>query len=326
MELQARPARADSEPAGISRFHADLARGILELVREQGFSQNSQLKEQWLAKELGVSRSPVRAALRLLASRGIVKSIPNQGCFLLVSAESIDDLVSEIPQTAEEQLYQSITRDRFARQLDLRINVTELVRRYGATRSMIGRVLSRLANEGLVERESGRRWSFVPSLDDPEIYDDSYRYRLLIEPAAIAGPSFRSDPVQIARLRRVHEELLAGAIHTAPSRRLVEADADFHQTVAACSGNRFIIQAVQQQTRLRRFMEYQYGDERERMAQSCREHIAILDALEAGDYLMAADLMRVHITVSRDIRPSFGPSEGARPADRPDGFLPATDG
>jgi len=314
MELQERPSGMDAESARISRFHADLARGILELIRENGFSVGSQLKEQWLSAELGVSRSPVRAALRLLASRGIVKSIPNQGSFLLVPAETIEERVTEIPQTEEEKLYQTITRDRFAQRIDLRINVTELVRRYGTTRSMIGRVLGRLADEGLVERESGRRWSFVPSLDDPGIYDDSYRYRLLIEPAAILGPGFRPDPAQIARLRRVQEDLLAGAIYTAPSRRLVESDADFHQTISTFSGNRFIMQAVQQQTQLRRFMEYQFGGERERMAQSCREHMAIIHALEAGDHQTAADLMRVHITVSRDLRPPFS---GAGTAPRP---------
>lgn len=305
MELGQPPSETDSETARISRFHADLARGILALIREHGFAVGSQLKEHWLAKELGVSRSPVRAALRLLASRGIVKSIPNQGCFLLVPGQNIEEHLPEIPQTAEEKLYHAITRDRFAKRIDLRINVTELVRRYGTTRSMVGRVLGRLADEGLVERESGRRWSFVASLDNPEIYDDSYRYRLLIEPAAILEAAFRVDPAQLARLRRTHEELLDGAIYTVPSRRLVEADADFHQTIAAFSGNRFITQAVQQQTRLRRFMEYQYGNERERMAQSCREHVAIISALEAGDRQTAADLMRVHIAVSRDIRPTF---------------------
>lgn len=305
MELQERPSETDIDPARISRFHADLARGVLELIREHGFPVGSQLKEQWLSRELGVSRSPVRAALRLLASRGIVRSIPNQGSFLAVSPEHIGERATEIPQTEEEKLYQSVTRDRFEQKIDLRINVTDLVRRYGTTRSMIGRVLARLADEGLVERESGRRWSFVPSLDEPAIYDDSYRYRLLIEPAAILGATFRADAAQLARLRGIHEELLDGAIYSVPPRRVVEADADFHQTIAAFSGNRFIAQAVQQQTRLRRFMEYQYGDERERMAQSCREHMAIIHALEAGDRHMAADLMRVHIAVSRDVRPTF---------------------
>lgn len=307
MELDADLRSADSELAGFSRFHADLARAILAIVSGHGFAKGSQLKEQWLSRELGVSRSPVRSALRLLATRGIVKSIPNQGCFLLVDAGTIDEHVSEIPETAEERLYQSITRDRFARRLDHRINVTELVRRYGATRSMIGRVLSRLSDEGLVERDSGRRWNFLPSLDDPDIYEDSYRYRLLVEPAAILGPGFSPDLAQIARLRQLHEELLAGAIYTSSSQRLVETDADFHQTIAACSRNRFVLQAVQQQTRLRRFMEYQYGNQRERLAQSCREHLAILDALENGDRQRASELMRVHIAVSRDIRPSFSP-------------------
>ncbi len=295
----------EAAPENISRFHADLARQILGLARERKLGAGHQLKEQWLAEELGVSRSPVRAALRLLAARGMVRSVPNQGCFLTDAADGRDPEDWDIPPTGEERLHLAIIRDRFARRLDQRINVTELVRRYGVTRSMVGRVLSRLADEGLVEREPGRPWSFVPSLDEPAIYEDSYRFRILVEPEAILGPGFRPDPVQIERLRRVHVDLLDGPVHTAPFQRLVDADADFHQTIAGFSGNRFIIQAIQQQTRLRRFVEYQFGADRDRMAESCREHMAILDALGAGDLRAAAELMREHIAVSRDLRPSF---------------------
>lgn len=306
MDLQEHPTQHDGAAPRFSRFHADLARRILELVRAFDCPVGYQLKEQWLSEQLGVSRSPIRSALRVLTSRGIVKSIPHQGSFLLVAAEDIDARVSEIPPTEEERLYQAITQDRYAHRLDQRINVTELVRRYGTTRSMVGRVLSRLADEGLVERESGRHWSFVPSLDDPNIYEDSYRYRLVIEPAAIMDPAFLADPAQVARLRRRHEELLAGAIHTAPSRHLIETDADFHESIARFSGNRFIFQAVQQQTRLRRFMEYQFGEDRRRMELSCREHLAIIEALESGDREAAARLMREHIAIARDLRPAFG--------------------
>ena len=53
-------------------------------------------------------------------------------------------------------------------------------------------------------------------------------------------------------------------------------------------------------------MEFQFSmADPERMVQSCREHLAILDALEAGDRKRAADLMRKHIEVSRDVPPNF---------------------
>lgn len=297
-------AAAELEP-GTSRFHADLARRILRLLRQEGRPAGWQLKEQWLAGKLAVSRSPVRAALRLLADRGVVTAVPNQGCFLARSSAELGGELNEIPPTEEEQLYVAITRDRFANRIERNINVTELGRRYGVSRSMIGRVLARLADEGIVERETGRGWSFIPALDNPHVYEESYNFRMLVEPAAILDPGFRPDPIRFTEIRRQHEEFLDGQVRTVPFRQLFEIDAAFHEMLGACSNNRFIQQAIEQQTRLRRMMEFQFDAERERIAESCREHLAILDALESSDRQRAAALMREHIRVSRDILPRF---------------------
>ena len=292
-----------------SRFHADLARRILQLVRDADHPAGWQLKEQWLAEQLNVSRSPVRAALRLLTGLGIATAVPNQGCFLALPSGDLNDKFHRIPLTEEEQLYVTVTRDRFADRIGMNINVTELGRRYGVSRSLIGRVLTRLADEGLVERDAGRGWSFLPSLNNPAVYEESYRFRMQIEPAAILDPGFRLDPTKFAELRKAHETLLAGTVLTDPFRRLVEIDVEFHETIGSCSQNRFILQAIQQQSRLRRMTEFQFRADRGRMAQSCREHLSILDALEAGDRERAAELMRMHIRVSRDLVPSFAERE-----------------
>jgi DNA-binding GntR family transcriptional regulator len=53
-------------------------------------------------------------------------------------------------------------------------------------------------------------------------------------------------------------------------------------------------------------MEYQFSAvDRKRMMQSCLEHLSILEALEAGNRRQAAELMRRHIEVSRDVLPEF---------------------
>lgn len=296
---------ADQTIPRTSRFHADLARRILRLVRDGDHPAGWHLREHWLAGALDVSRSPVRAALRLLAERGIVTVLPNQGCFLAAASRDLHGALGEIPPTAEELLYATITRDRFAKRIGQNINVTELGRIYGASRSMVGRVVARLAEEGLVERDAGRGWSFLPSLDSRLVYEESYRFRMQVEPAAILDPGFRPDPGKFAEIRSDHEKLLDGTAYTDPVRRHVEIDLDFHETIGRCSGNRFILQCIQQQSRLRRMMEFQFRGDKNRMDQSCREHLAILDALEIEDLERAAALMREHIGVSRDILPDF---------------------
>jgi DNA-binding GntR family transcriptional regulator len=54
----------------------------------------TRLREELLATEIGMSRTPVREALRRLAADGFVKVVPNQGASVLDwSAESIADLI-----------------------------------------------------------------------------------------------------------------------------------------------------------------------------------------------------------------------------------------
>lgn len=289
-----------------NQFHADLARRIIGLVRERECPNGYQLKEQWLAGELGVSRSPVRAALRLLERFGVVRTKPNQGSFLARHASELDEKNWSLPPTEEERLHAAITRDRFMNRLNRQINVTELVREYDASRSLVERVLARLADEGLVEREAGRGWHFLPAVDSPDVYLESYRFRLTVEPMAILDPAFRADPKRLRELKRQHEELVQELSRSLPSRRVVEIDADFHEAIGDWSHNRFIQQAIQQQTKLRRLMEYQFSSvDRTRMTQSCLEHLAVLEALEADLRQEAAYLLRRHIEVARDVLPEF---------------------
>jgi DNA-binding GntR family transcriptional regulator len=106
-------------------------------------------------------------------------------------------------------------------------------------------------------------------------------------------------------LRERHAALLAAGIEAVPMTELFEADAAFHEAIGDFCGNRFLSHAIRLQTRLRRLSEYENYNDRERLRDSCREHLAILDALEAQDFPSAAELLRRHIAVSQEVRPSF---------------------
>ena len=76
---------------------------------------------------------------------------------------------------------------------------------------------------------------------------------------------------------------------------LYEMNAAFHEGLAAASGNRFLLVGVQQQNRLRRFANYDWTFGYQRVVVNCREHLAILDRLEAGERAEAATLLRRHL-------------------------------
>jgi DNA-binding GntR family transcriptional regulator len=289
----------------VKKSHVDLARRIVDFVQVQDYAAGRHLAEQALADRFGVSRSPVRSALKLLADRDVVRYASNQGYFLARPGRALDAGLIAMPSADEDALFIAIVRDRFAGRLGDRFTVTALIRRYGASRALVGRVVTRLGAEGLIERGAGQGWRFRAGLTDPGAYDDSYRFRMLIEPAAIREPGFRPDPDRFAQVRRLHDDLVAGAVYRVPLGRLIEIDVGFHDVIAACSGNRFFAETIRQQNRLRRLSDYQHEDERDRWRDSAGEHLSILDAIEAGDRDRAATLMRDHIAISRDVRPAF---------------------
>lgn len=56
-------------------------------IRKRYIKQGSQLVEITLAQQLGVSRTPVRSAIKRLEAEGLVNSIPNRGAFVITPTQ-----------------------------------------------------------------------------------------------------------------------------------------------------------------------------------------------------------------------------------------------
>lgn len=96
MERRRRPESAGPDGKKLARLApqslAELAyRSIRESILTHRFAAGERLVETRLAEELGVSRAPVREALRRLAEEHLVVERPRQGTF--VRAFSADDFV-----------------------------------------------------------------------------------------------------------------------------------------------------------------------------------------------------------------------------------------
>jgi len=288
-----------------SSLQARLAGRILIHARERGFGPGAWLSENALAQSFGVSRTPVRGALAVLSKRGLVNVVPRQG-YVLKRAVRDQDLEPYADFSSEDdKLVQRMAADRFAGTLPDNVSETDLMRRYGVARGSLARVLNGLVQDNVIERRNGHGWRFLPALDATQLHEDSYRFRLLIEPACVLEPSFRLDKARAQRLRETHVALLADGLEKLSSIKFFELNAEFHEFVAACSRNRFLEQAVIHQNRLRRFFSYiaVFGPERMRVA--CSEHVAILDRLLAGEREHAATLLWRHLLGSSRVRPRF---------------------
>jgi DNA-binding GntR family transcriptional regulator len=284
--------RKDQAP---SRLQRQLSADILELIRAEQRAPGTRLAEVALAERLQVSRTPVRAALKLLAQRKLVRQGAQRGYFVASSASSRRAAPAKPVPADSDRLFIAIARDRRAGRLPEEVSERDLMQRYGASRPVVQRVLTRLSEVAAVARKPGHGWRFESSISDAAARAESYRFRLLIEPAAIMEPGFTLDPAWVAEMRRQHQEMLAKPWSETASIALYEMNAAFHEGLASASGNRYFLVTIQQQNRLRRFGNYDWTFGYERVVTNCREHLAILDHLEAGERVDAAMLLRRHL-------------------------------
>lgn len=86
----------------------DVADRIREEILSGGFAQGERLVEARIAQQLGVSRGPVREALKLLRAEGLVREEPHRGTFVVRltgdDVREIYDLRAAIESRAAKQL------------------------------------------------------------------------------------------------------------------------------------------------------------------------------------------------------------------------------
>ena len=57
------------------------------------YKENEELRESTIGKKLGVSRTPVREALRQLELEGLVKIVPNKGAYVTgITGKDVKDI------------------------------------------------------------------------------------------------------------------------------------------------------------------------------------------------------------------------------------------
>lgn len=281
---------------GPSPLQVDIANRVIALIKDGTFAAGQHLTEEGLAEQFGVSRSPVRTALRLLEDRGYVELRQRLGVFVSKRAPArMAALASR--QLTEEDLYRAIISDRANQALADTIAETELLARYPTSRGQLMKTLLRMAHEGLIERRKGNGWSFLPMLDSGEAKQDSYRFRMILECAALREPGFTAERDELARSRAQHERFLELRPTAANVREFFEMNTRFHEMLARFSGNRFILGAIRQQNQLRRFEEYATYVRRRAIqpTESCQEHLQIIKALESDDREWAAALLYNHL-------------------------------
>ncbi|GGW38839.1 GntR family transcriptional regulator [Streptomyces griseoloalbus] len=300
-----RPPPPTEERSLMSRpnLTTSIATRLVDLLRRSGLEEGAHVTEQWAADELDVSRTPARKAMTFLAEVGILRREPNRGFFLARSAATLTRTDLSAGADVEEDAYFRIADDYIGGRFTGPFTAADVSRGYGLTSRQADRVLARMESEDLVRRKAGGRgWEFQQVLSTTKAHDQSYRFRMIIEPNALLEPGFAVDPGVAAVHRRQQEALLRGDILLLPRAELFHVNASFHEMLVSFSGNQFLLDAARRQHRLRRLIEYRHQVDRSRLAGQAREHLHLLDLIEDGELEEASAFLRRHLDTVRIIK------------------------
>ena len=172
-----------------------------------------------------------------------------------------------------------------------------LAMRLGMSKTPVRSAIERLEAAGFVA-VSPQQGILVTGLSLDEIIDH-FEIRTALETFTMRRLAGRLSPDQVARL---HTNLEAQRV-TAEAGDMVryrQLDPEFHQLFCECLGNAEITTAMERlRDKLDRIITRVIQARPERMLSSYREHLAILEALVAGDAELAAARMEEHLEWGR---------------------------
>lgn len=275
----------------------NIANEISQLVASGELATDDHLSTQGLADKFGVSRSPVREAMQILADQGVLELKPNRGFFVRDTPKGASiERVSDDAQPFEPvNDYQRLAEDWLTDRIPADVTEGMLRERYKLTKAQLNDILMRATREGWAERKQGYGWRFLPVAKTAEAFEQIYRFRMLIEPAAMLEPSFALDRKIISEQRRIQERMLESDIERLAAERLLHNGSLFHEELIKLSGNPFFHVSLVRVNRMRRLLEYRSRVDRARLVDQCKDHLEILGLLEKGEVVEASYAMRRHL-------------------------------
>ncbi len=190
-------------------------------------------------------------------------------------------------------LKDAITRmDLYSTPEPIRLDERELSERLGVSRTPIREAVAMLEREGFV-RTVPRRGIHVVRKTKREIIEMIQAWAALESMAARLAAG-RGDAAGIAALRQHFAAFEAHGPDMGHLDEYSSANIAFHQSVIALSGSRLLAELTDNLFIHVRAIRHKTIFERDRAQRSIRDHIAIIEAIEARDAERAERLVREH--------------------------------
>lgn len=172
----------------------------------------------------------------------------------------------------------------------------DLCRQFRASRTPIRDALTHLQAEGLVVAMPNKG-VFVRELS-PKDVQDIYETRLLLESAAAKDAAGRIDSNELKKILERMVQL--GKKQGFSFESVREIGSRFHRLIVVSSGNRIMTEILDRMEALIEVSRIPFKESLERLEQINREHIDMVQALLRGDRDMSGDLMKTHISLTRE--------------------------
>lgn len=199
------------------------------------------------------------------------------------------------PKRAEliaERLEGMILEGQFAN--GARLDEVQLAARFDVSRTPIREAFQRLALSGLVE-QIPRRGVFVRQPGPVELIE-MFEVMAEMEASCARLAARRISDAALAELQALNVRCQE-AIEVGDTDLYYRENETFHHMLYRQSGNGFLEQeCLRLHRRLKPFRRVQLRV-RGRLRQSMAEHVAVVDALAAGDEFRAAEAIRAHVAV-----------------------------
>ncbi|MEW6453522.1 GntR family transcriptional regulator [Leptospira sp. severe_002] len=184
-----------------------------------------------------------------------------------------------------------VSMDIYRSRSDIRLDERQLAQDFGISRTPVREAMAQLEREGFV-RSVPRRGVYVVRKTKSEVIE------MITAWAALESMSARlitqhANSDEIATLRRMFATFEDGAVR-AHLDEYSDVNIEFHQTIIRMSGNKVLIELAENLFTHMRMIRRKTIGEKDRADRSIRDHMNIIEALEARDTARAEELVRNH--------------------------------
>jgi DNA-binding GntR family transcriptional regulator len=181
--------------------------------------------------------------------------------------------------------------DVYGSRAEIRLDERQLAQDLGISRTPVREAMAQLEREGFV-RTVPRRGIYVTRKSKREVIELITAWAAL-ESMAARLITLNATDAEIGALRAMFATFENGTAH-AKLDEYSEVNIEFHQTIIRMSGNRVLVDLAENLFAHMRMIRRKTIGEHDRVDRSIRDHLNIIQALEARDTDRAEDQVRNH--------------------------------